>query len=54
MGYDCDECFWKSGTDNPDQSMPRYEFGTNDNGDRVQVAHCPNCQKILDIRKNTI
>lgn len=47
MAYECENCGWTSGDE-----MPTYRFAHQD-GTRVQVAHCPDCQCILDTRENT-
>lgn len=51
MSYDCDECDWSSGPDSAGDSMPRYQF-TGSEGQRLQVAHCPECMAILGTREN--
>lgn len=51
MSYDCDGCAWTSGPDSDGPSMPRYNF-TETDGQRVQVAHCPECMTILGTREN--
>jgi len=52
MSYECD-CGWTSGEDSDGPSMPKYGFGQED-GKRVQVAHCPDCMSILGTRENNL
>jgi len=47
-------CDWTSGEESDGQTMPDYRFKTDDDGDRVQVAHCPECDDVLDRRKNNL
>lgn len=54
MSYECEDCGWTSGEESDGDTMPEYGFGTDDDGDRVQVAHCPECMTILDTRKNNL
>ena len=54
MSYDCPMCDWTSGEESDGQTMPDYRFKTDDDGDRVQVAHCPECDDVLDSRKNNL
>lgn len=47
MSYECPRCEWTSGEDSDGDTMPFYQVA-----DGTQVAHCPECMKILDTREN--
>ncbi len=48
MSYDCADCEWTSGEASDGDAMPVYQVA-----DGTQVAHCPDCMKVLDTRENT-